>query len=98
MIGSSAPAWAVWLALGLWGLAGIVGAVAFVMARRLWRDRLAPMLMPMLATFTAFGMAGEITGDVARCDYLGVEGDRCELPADHDGPHEWSTLNEALRS
>jgi hypothetical protein len=24
-----------------------------------------------------------------RCDYRGVEGDRCELTADHPGPHEW---------
>lgn len=44
----SAPAWAVWVALGLWGLAGVVGAVAFVLARKYVRQ-LKPMLMPLLA-------------------------------------------------
>lgn len=32
----------------------------------------------------------------ARCNYRGVEGDRCELAADHSGVHEWPTLNQAL--
>lgn len=47
MIASGAPAWAVWLALGLWGLAIVLGAVAFVQARQLWR-RFYPMVEPYL--------------------------------------------------
>jgi hypothetical protein len=35
---ASAPAWAVWLALGLWGVAIVVGVLAAVMARRAWRQ------------------------------------------------------------
>ena len=38
----------------------------------------------------------EEDGD-GRCDYRGAEGDRCELPADHEGPHEWPSINERLR-
>ena len=47
---ASAPAWAVWLALGLWGVAIVVGVVAFVMARRLYR-RFKPMVEPYLLMF-----------------------------------------------
>lgn len=32
----------------------------------------------------------------ARCEYRGVEGDRCELERDHDGPHEWPAFNAAM--
>ena len=45
-----APAWAVWLALGLWGVALVLGAVVFVMGRRLWRQ-LGPSLAPLLSMF-----------------------------------------------
>lgn len=44
------PAWAVWLALGLWGVAIAGGAVAFVAGRRLWRQ-LAPQIMPLVSMF-----------------------------------------------
>lgn len=47
---ASAPAWAVWLALGLWAVAIVVGAVAFVMARRLYRQ-FRPMVEPYLLMF-----------------------------------------------
>lgn len=50
MIASGAPAWAVWLALGLWGLAIVVGVCAFVAARRLW-GRVKPMVEPYLLAF-----------------------------------------------
>lgn len=93
MIAGGAPAWAVWLALGLWGLALVLGIVVAVMGRRLWRQ-LGPALGPLLAMFAT----PTISVAVARCEYTGVEGDRCELPAEHDGPHEWPTLNEALRA
>lgn len=60
---ASAPAWAVWLALGLWGVALSVGAVAFVQARRLWRQ-LSPQLAPLLAMFaTPAGRDVDVTGD-----------------------------------
>lgn len=44
----AAPAWAVWLALGLWGVAIILLAVAVALARRYWRalrPRVAPYLL-----------------------------------------------------
>lgn len=96
MIASSAPAWAVWLAVGL-GVAGcFVWGFVFVAARRLYRQA-KPTLGPLMAMFAppppdSFG------GMVTRCDYRGVEGDRCELSSGHDGPHEWPTLSEALSS
>jgi hypothetical protein len=34
--------------------------------------------------------------DGARCDYRGVDGDRCELELGHTGPHEWPTVNARL--
>lgn len=48
MIASGAPAWAVWLALGLWGVAICLLAFAFFAARSHWR-KLKPPVAPYLA-------------------------------------------------
>lgn len=47
MIASGAPAWAVWLALGLWIVALSLIALAVYAARAQWR-RLKPTVLPML--------------------------------------------------
>lgn len=53
MIAAGAPAWGVWLALGLWAAALVALAVAAVLVRRVVR-RLGPMLssLSLLATLT----------------------------------------------
>lgn len=88
-----APAWAVWLALGLWGLAIVVGVVAFIMARRLWRQ-IRPMVEPYLMMFSGgsakMGAAAAGTGNVQESADSSPAAvatpDRCEYE-----DHEWST-------
>lgn len=58
---ASAPAWAVWLALGLWGVAICTFVVLFLYARSVWR-RLAPSIVPLL---TAFGFGGATQAEAA---------------------------------
>lgn len=81
-----APAWAVWLALGLWGLAIVVGVVAFIMARRLW-GQVRPMVEPYLMMFGG-GSAkmGAAAGTDAVSSSPAAVPDRCEYD-----DHEWSS-------
>jgi hypothetical protein len=81
-----APAWAVWLALGLWGVALVLGAVAFVMARRLYRQ-LRPMVEPYLQMFAGPAMvdAAAGTGSESPGSSPAAVLDQCEY-----GDHEWS--------
>lgn len=50
-LASGAPAWAVWVALGLWGVAFFIFGFAFVAARRLWRTKLRAQVEPYLLMF-----------------------------------------------
>lgn len=45
-----APAWAVWLVLGLWGAALVALAVAVVMGRRWWAQ-VRPLVAPYISMF-----------------------------------------------
>jgi hypothetical protein len=89
MIASSSPAWAVWLALGLWGVAIVVGVVAFVTARRLWRQ-VKPMVEPYLIMFAgpakvdAAAGTGSARKSADSSPAAVVPPDRCEYD-----DHEW---------
>jgi hypothetical protein len=72
VIAGGAPAWAVWIALGLWGLAFALFGAAFVLARRAWRQW-SPNVLPLLSMFGGgHGAAGDpSTSELALEDRAG---------------------------
>lgn len=77
-----------WLALACSLVALLPWLLLGAFLPRWWR-KMEPQLRPLLQMFTP-------SPPPARCEYRGVEGDRCELAAGHTGVHEWPTLNGKL--
>lgn len=102
-----------WLALVIASIALLLWLVVAYTLRRVWRTvgpQVAPMLAflspappgrePELDDDEGRGnveLEVDRILDVERCDYRGVEGDRCERRAGHAPPHEWGKLNAELR-